>query len=70
MQPHELRYADMATSMGMDPAAEQHVPFNIVNKTFALQYHRNMLQPIEEDGIDFWWLDWQQGEVIIICMSV
>jgi hypothetical protein len=53
----------MATSMGIDPATNKYVPFNIINKTYAINYHKHMLKPIEDAGLDFWWLDWQQGEV-------
>ncbi len=69
MQPHETNYAAMAVSMGVDPATNKYVPFNIVNKTFAVNYHKHMLKPIEDAGLDFWWLDWQQGEVCGRCTA-
>jgi alpha-glucosidase (family GH31 glycosyl hydrolase) len=64
VQPHEARYPTFAASMGQDPADKLYVPFNLLNKTFAVNYHKHMLAPIEQEGIDFWWLDWQQGEVL------
>jgi hypothetical protein len=67
VQPHETNYAAMATAMGVDPASGQYIPFNMVNKTYAEEYHRHMLAPIEDAGLDFWWLDWQQGEVRRAC---
>ncbi len=63
VQPHEARFPQFATAMGVDPSAGKYVPFNIINKTFATLYHEVMLAPVEQQGIDFWWLDWQQGEV-------
>ena len=62
-QPHETNYAAMAISMGVDPKSQKYVPFNMINKTYAINYHKHMLKPIEDAGLDFWWLDWQQGEV-------
>ncbi|MCF8363173.1 MAG: glycoside hydrolase family 31 protein [Prolixibacteraceae bacterium] len=60
VQPHEAAYEKFAKSMGIDPATKKHVPFEITNKNYAKNYMEILLHPIEEDGIDFWWLDWQQ----------
>ena len=60
IQPHEQQYEAMANAMGIDPATKQYVPFNITDKTFAKNYFDQVLHPMEQQGIDFWWLDWQQ----------
>ncbi|MCK4989266.1 MAG: DUF5110 domain-containing protein, partial [Bacteroidales bacterium] len=60
VQPHEEVYPEMARAMGIDPATQKHVPFDIVNKDFANNYMNIILHPMEEYGVDFWWLDWQQ----------
>ncbi len=60
IQPHEEKYPEMAKTMGMDPSSQKYVPFDIVNKDFAENFLKIILHPMEEDGIDFWWLDWQQ----------
>ncbi|HEX4581697.1 MAG TPA: TIM-barrel domain-containing protein [Acidobacteriaceae bacterium] len=60
VQPFEDPYAAMARAMGMDPAAKQYVPFDITNKNFARNYFDILHHPLEKQGIDFWWLDWQQ----------
>jgi alpha-glucosidase (family GH31 glycosyl hydrolase) len=62
VQPWEERYPEMANASGINPESQIYVPFQIENKTFAQNLWNIMLQPIEEQGIDFWWLDWQQGE--------
>ena len=36
------------------------VPFRIDEKKWADAYYKAVLKPIEEQGNDFWWLDWQQ----------
>jgi alpha-glucosidase (family GH31 glycosyl hydrolase) len=59
-QPHEAQYPAMARAMGIDPATRKYVPFDIVNKRFAEKYFELALHPIEREGVDFWWLDWQQ----------
>jgi len=50
----------MATAMGIDPATKKYVPFDITDKKFAINYMNLVLHPLEKQGIDFWWLDWQQ----------
>ena len=51
--------------MGIPATQDNYVPFDIINKTFAVNYHKHMLKPIEAAGMDTWWLDWQQGEVCV-----
>jgi alpha-glucosidase (family GH31 glycosyl hydrolase) len=60
IQPWEDRYPEMAKAMGIDPASKQFVPFDITDKKFAVNYMNLILHPLEKQGIDFWWLDWQQ----------
>ncbi|MGA2832557.1 MAG: TIM-barrel domain-containing protein [Terracidiphilus sp.] len=60
IQPWEQAYPAMATAMGIDPATKQYVPFDITDKKFATNYMNLVLHPLEKQGIDFWWLDWQQ----------
>jgi alpha-glucosidase (family GH31 glycosyl hydrolase)/putative sterol carrier protein len=59
--PHEAQYPVMAAWMGQDPTLKEPVPFNIANTRFAQGYFELLHHPQEADGIDFWWMDWQQG---------
>lgn len=60
VQPWEDAYPEMARAMGIDPATKQYVPFDITSKKFATNYLNLLHHPLEKQGIDFWWLDWQQ----------
>jgi alpha-glucosidase len=60
IQPWEDVYPAMAKAMGIDPASKQYVPFDITDKKFTTNYFNLVLHPLEKQGIDFWWLDWQQ----------
>jgi alpha-glucosidase len=60
VQPWEDRYSQMARAMGIDPATKQYVPFDITSKKFATNYMDILHHPLERQGIDFFWLDWQQ----------
>jgi alpha-glucosidase len=60
IQPWETGYPEMARAMGIDPATKKYVPFEPTNKRWATNYFNLILHPLEKQGIDFWWLDWQQ----------
>lgn len=61
VHPHEDQYDAMARQMGIDPATQQPVPFAITDPVFADAYLTVLHHPHEKMGVDFWWLDWQQG---------
>jgi alpha-glucosidase (family GH31 glycosyl hydrolase) len=61
VHPHEEMYAKMARRMGIDPGTEEPVEFDIANPDFVNAYFDILHHPQEEKGIDFWWMDWQQG---------
>ncbi len=58
---HEKAYEDMAKAMGVDPKTEEPVPFEIENPKFIAPYFEKIHHPLEKEGVDFWWIDWQQG---------
>ena len=62
IEPWEKAYPAMATAMGIDPATRKYVPFQITDKKFATNYMDLLHHPLEKQGIDFWWLDWQQEQ--------
>jgi alpha-glucosidase (family GH31 glycosyl hydrolase) len=59
IQPHEEHYPEMARAMGIDPATKKYVPFAITDKKFTSNYLDLIIRPLERQGVDFWWLDWQ-----------
>jgi alpha-glucosidase len=62
VQPWEDAYPAMARAMGIDPATRKYVPFDITDKKYATNYMNLLHHPLEKQGIDFWWLDWQQEQ--------
>jgi alpha-glucosidase (family GH31 glycosyl hydrolase) len=60
--PHEQQYEEMARWMGIDPKNKQPIPFDIADPHFMEGYFEILHHPHEKDGIDFWWMDWQQGK--------
>ena len=61
IHPHEAKYPEMASRLGIDPASGEPVAFDIANPEFVNAYFDLLHHPEEEKGIDFWWMDWQQG---------
>lgn len=58
---HEDMYEEMCRAMGVDPNKKEIVPFDILNPKAMENYFDILLHPYEEDGVNFWWMDWQQG---------
>ena len=59
---HETHYPEMCRAIGKVQDTNETIKFSIVNSTIAYALEDTILRPLEEDGVDFWWIDWQQGE--------
>lgn len=59
--PHEEQYEAMATAMGINPETKEPIDFDITNPRFTKNYFELLHHPHEQAGVDFWWMDWQQG---------
>ncbi len=62
VHPQEAAYEALAAALGMDGATGAPIPFRIADRRFAEHYFKLLHHPLEEQGVDFWWIDWQQGE--------
>jgi alpha-glucosidase (family GH31 glycosyl hydrolase) len=62
VRPHEEAYREMAQRLSVDPATGETIAFDIADPEFVRAYFEVLHHPQEERGVDFWWLDWQQGE--------
>ena len=59
IQPYEAVYDDFTKEYGWSEKGKS-VPFKIDERKWADAYFKTVLEPMERDGVDFWWLDWQQ----------
>lgn len=57
----ENMYGDMADAMGVDKSTEETIEFDLTNPKFINAYFDIIHHPYEKEGVDFWWIDWQQG---------
>jgi alpha-glucosidase (family GH31 glycosyl hydrolase) len=62
VQAHEAMYEQMAQWMGQDPTSKAPIPFDIADPRYTQGYFEILHHPHEAIGVDFWWIDWQQGE--------
>lgn len=57
----EERYKEMANAVGVNSSTCQCVAFDITSPDFVNAYFKVLHRPYEKEGVDFWWMDWQQG---------
>ncbi|MEG1612886.1 MAG: glycoside hydrolase family 31 protein [Clostridia bacterium] len=55
-------YEPMAREMNIDPITKTDIPFDFTNNQFINAYFKIAHKPYENDGVCFWWIDWQQGK--------
>jgi alpha-glucosidase (family GH31 glycosyl hydrolase) len=60
ISPMEEKYLPFAAKYGFDTTGHKYIPFAMSDKKWAKTYFDVVLNPMEKQGVDFWWLDWQQ----------
>lgn len=55
-------YEAMAKEMGADISKEEKINFDAADPKFIEVYLKHIHHPNEDMGVDFWWIDWQQGQ--------
>jgi alpha-glucosidase (family GH31 glycosyl hydrolase) len=63
VRSYEEGYPEMARRLGLDPESGETIAFDIASPEFAAAYFEVLHHPEEARGVDFWWIDWQQGEL-------
>ena len=61
--PHEAEYESFCAAVGRDPQQKQIIDFDPADGKFMRAYFECLHHPLEAEGVDFWWIDWQQGAV-------
>ncbi len=63
IRAYESSYPQVAKRLDLDVKHEQPAVFDLTNPMFREAYFEDVHHPIERQGVDFWWIDWQQGNV-------
>ena len=65
VQSWESAFPDMVKAMKL-PEDTKSVPFQITQRDYADAYFKLLHHPLEKQGVDFWWLDWQQEKTTAV----
>ena len=63
VQPYEEMYEPMGEELGVNTDNKEPINFDIADPDFLEAYFKYLHHPHEEKGVDFWWIDWQQGSI-------
>ncbi|KAK8009113.1 glycosyl hydrolases family 31-domain-containing protein [Apiospora marii] len=58
---HEEAYAEISKVLGHDTTHRDPVQFDPASPRFLHTFFNVVHRRLEEQGCDFWWIDWQQG---------
>ncbi len=61
VRSHETSYHTMASALDHPVENEDPIAFDVTNRKFLDSYFDTLHRELEDDGVDFWWVDWQQG---------
>ncbi len=56
---HEDYYKALAADLG--DKTGQTIKWKVEDYTFMKNFFKDIIRPHEQEGVDFWWLDWQQA---------
>ncbi|MBQ7652849.1 MAG: DUF5110 domain-containing protein [Clostridia bacterium] len=59
---YEKQYEEMCYRLGLEPKLREQILFDLSNPEFIKAYFDVLHKPYEKEGVDFWWIDWQQGK--------
>jgi len=61
MREHEENYPILMQKL--PPGTPENPPFNAGDPRYMEAFFASALEPLEKQGVDFWWLDWQQNYI-------
>jgi alpha-glucosidase (family GH31 glycosyl hydrolase) len=61
IRPFDDCYDAVRTRMGIPDDQKPVIKFDLTDPKFVEAYFKDVHHPLERQGIDFWWIDWQQG---------
>jgi alpha-glucosidase (family GH31 glycosyl hydrolase) len=68
MREHEDHYAEFIKMLPQGTPANP--PFNAGDRRYMAAFFKAAHEPLENQGVDFWWLDWQQDYAYTFVLGV
>ena len=56
--PWDKQFKEFCRAMGLDAATTKRIAFNPAGQRSMHNFYKLLLDPLEKQGVDFWWLDW------------
>ncbi len=60
IRDHEACYREFMRRIGLQPRPGQNPPYDPGNRRYLEAVFATAHTPLEAQGVDFWWIDWQQ----------
>lgn len=60
-EAYEQMAADVGEQLHVDKSKKESIAFDAASPVFMEAYFKYLHEPNEDIGVDFWWIDWQQG---------
>ena len=57
---YEDNFAQICADLGKDPGTTTNIPWQLEDYNFYKAMFKNIIRLRESEGVDFWWIDWQQ----------
>lgn len=64
VRAYEDCYPAVAKRLKLNTEIEEPAIFDFTDEAFREAYFKDVMHPLEEQGVDFFWIDWQQGTEI------
>ena len=56
--PWDSQFKEFCQAMGLDAATTKRIGFEPASQRSMRNFYKLLLDPLEKQGVDFWWLDW------------
>ena len=61
VRKYEDQFEEMAKYLNIDSNKVDVISFDVTDDKYMEAYFKVLHHPYEKDGVNFWWIDWQQG---------
>ncbi len=63
VREHEECYPAFTRLVGKRPDGRKNLPYDAGDRSYMEAFFKAALAPLEKQGVDFWWVDWQQDYI-------